>query len=38
MRGESTEFNSWLDGMGHPHSEAMRVMERYRAAISDTWT
>ncbi|HXP87078.1 MAG TPA: hypothetical protein VN841_20275 [Bryobacteraceae bacterium] len=29
---ESTGFNdkTWLDGMGHPHSEAMRVVERYR--------
>jgi hypothetical protein len=29
---ESAGFNdkSWLDAMGHPHSEAMRVVERYR--------
>jgi hypothetical protein len=29
---ETAGFNdkSWLDSMGHPHSEAMRVMERYR--------
>jgi hypothetical protein len=29
---ETAGFNdkSWLDGMGHPHSEAMRVVERYR--------
>jgi len=29
---ESTGFNdkTWLDVMGHPHSEAMRVVERYR--------
>ncbi len=29
---ETTGFNdkSWLDSMGHPHSSAMRVIERYR--------
>jgi hypothetical protein len=29
---ETAGFNdkSWLDSMGHPHSEAMRVVERYR--------
>ena len=29
---ETSGFNdkSWLDSMGHPHSEAMRVTERYR--------
>jgi hypothetical protein len=29
---ETVGFNdkSWLDGMGHPHSEDMRVVERYR--------
>ena len=29
---ETAGFNdkSWLDGMGHPHSEAMKVWERYR--------
>lgn len=29
---ETTGFNdkTWLDGMGHPHSEAMKVTERYR--------
>jgi hypothetical protein len=29
---ETTGFNdkSWLDVMGHPHSEAMRMVERYR--------
>jgi hypothetical protein len=29
---ETAGFNdkSWLDGMGHPHSEALRVVERYR--------
>jgi hypothetical protein len=29
---ETAGFNdkSWLDGMGHPHSEAMRLVERYR--------
>ena len=29
---ETAGFNdqSWLDSMGHPHSEAMRVLERYR--------
>jgi len=29
---ESAGFNdkTWLDGMGHPHSEALRVTERYR--------
>jgi len=28
---ETAGFNdkSWLDGMGHPHSEALRVVERY---------
>jgi hypothetical protein len=28
---ETAGFNdkSWLDGMGHPHSEALRIMERY---------
>jgi hypothetical protein len=28
---ETAGFNdkSWLDGMGHPHSEALRVTERY---------
>lgn len=24
--------DSWLDGMGHPHSESMRVVERFRRA------
>jgi hypothetical protein len=29
---ESIGFNdqTWLDGMGHPHSDAMRLTERYR--------
>src|SRR2546428_14136048 len=29
---ESNGFNdrSWLDGYGHPHSEALRTTERYR--------
>jgi len=29
---ETSGFNdkSWLDGMGHPRSEAMRIVERYR--------
>jgi hypothetical protein len=29
---ETAGFNdkSWLDGIGHPHSEALRVLERYR--------
>ena len=29
---ETAGFNdrTWLDGMGHPHSEALRVVERYR--------
>jgi hypothetical protein len=29
---ETTGFNdkTWLDGMGHPHSDAMKVTERYR--------
>ena len=29
---ETTGFNdkTWLDGVGHPHSDAMRVVERFR--------
>src|SRR5262245_55563545 len=29
---ESSGFNdrTWLDGMGHPHTEALRMIERYR--------
>ena len=29
---ETTGFNerAWLDGFGHPRSEAMRITERYR--------
>jgi len=29
---ESSGFNdrTWLDGMGHPHTEALRIIERYR--------
>jgi hypothetical protein len=29
---ESTGFNdkTWLDAIGHPHSEALRIVERYR--------
>jgi hypothetical protein len=29
---ETTGFNdkTWLDIMGHPHSEALRLVERYR--------
>lgn len=29
---ETTGFNdkTWLDGLGHPHTEAMRTTERYR--------
>lgn len=29
---DTTGFNdkSWLDGMGHPHSEALHIIERYR--------
>jgi hypothetical protein len=27
---------SWLDGAGHPHSDAMRVLERYRRPDHDT--
>jgi hypothetical protein len=29
---ETAGFNdkTWLDAMGHPHSEALRVVERYR--------
>ena len=35
---ESIGFNdkSWMDGAGHPHSEAMHVVERYRRADHDT--
>ncbi len=35
---ESIGFNdkSWMDGAGHPHSEAMRVVERYRRIDHDT--
>ena len=35
---ESTGYDerSWLDQDGHPHSGAMRVVERYRRAAADT--
>ena len=35
---ESIGFNdkSWMDGAGHPHSEAMHVVERYRRVDHDT--
>jgi hypothetical protein len=34
---ETSGFNdrTWLDGDGHPHSEAMRVTERYRRTDVD---
>jgi hypothetical protein len=35
---ETNGFNdkSWLDGNGHPHSDAMRVVERYRRLDHET--
>lgn len=35
---DSIGFNdkSWMDGAGHPHSEAMHVVERYRRIDHDT--
>ena len=35
---ESIGFNdkSWMDGAGHPHSDAMHVVERYRRLDHDT--
>ena len=35
---ESIGFNdkSWIDGAGHPHSEGMRVVERYRRIDHNT--
>jgi hypothetical protein len=27
---------SWMDGAGHPHSDAMRIVERYRRVDPDT--
>ena len=27
---------TWLDGLGHPHSEAMRYVERFRRVAQDT--
>ena len=28
--------NSWIDGMGHPHSDALRVVERFRRVNPNT--
>ncbi len=37
---DTTGFNdrSWLDIEGHPHTEALHITERFRAATSDIWT
>ena len=37
---ETIGFNdkTWLDGLGHPHSEEMRLTERFSRATSVTWT
>ena len=37
---ESNGFNdrSWLDRNGHPHTEALRVTERYRAGFRPSGT
>ena len=36
---ESAGFNdrTWLDLIGHPHSEALRITDVTTAATSDTW-
>ena len=36
---DSTGFNdqSWLDDAGHPHSDAMHAIERFRRPTSVTW-
>jgi hypothetical protein len=38
LRVESTGFNdeTWLDDAGHPHSEALRVIERFRRRNTGT--